>query len=264
MDILKKIIEAKKQDLQFLKQEKPVAVLEKMPAFLRPVVSLAERFRKGESSGIIAEFKRRSPSKGIINDKASVSEVVSAYQQFGAAAVSVLTDNDFFGGSSEDLIEARAVLQIPLLRKEFIVDEYQVIEAKAMGADIILLIAACLSPGEVKHLSKTATILGMEVLLELHDEEELNHICEDTLHIGINNRNLSSFAVDIERSLLMAEKIPAGKFRIAESGISRPEQVGVFSKKGFDGFLIGENFMKEENPGEAFRNFVGQIKEVLQ
>ncbi len=264
MDILKKIIEAKRKELRGLKQKKPVSLLERMPAFQSPVISLEERFRKGGSNGIIAEFKRRSPSKGIINDVASVTEVVSAYQQFGAAAVSVLTDKEFFGGSSEDLIAARSVLQIPLLRKEFIIDEYQVIEAKAMGADLILLIAACLTKEEVWKLSRTAVGLGMEVLLELHDEKELEHICTDTVHIGINNRNLNSFSVDIERSLLMAEKIPSEKFRIAESGISRPEQIGVFSKHGYDGFLIGENFMKEENPGEAFRNFAGQIKEVLQ
>jgi indole-3-glycerol phosphate synthase len=167
----------------------------------------------------------------------------------------VLTDEIFFGGSTEDLIKAR-VNNIPLLRKDFIVDEYQIAEAKAMGADVILLIAACLTPAEVKRLAQFANSLQLEVLLELHDEEELAHICDETVLVGINNRNLKTFAVDIERSLAMAKRIPAGKVKIAESGISSPENIRLFKAHGFRGFLIGENFMKEANPAGAFEQFV--------
>lgn len=259
-DILKRIVEAKYSEVAERKQLVPVRELLKQEGFVRPVISLAKRFRSGASTGIIAEFKRKSPSKGIINDRASVADVVIAYEKFGAAAVSVLTDEAFFGGTSMDFSTARSLLNIPLLRKEFIIDEYQVVETKAMGADLILLIAACLSPAEVKSLSKAAAKLGLEILLELHDEEEIGHICDEVTHIGINNRNLNSFSVNIDRSIEMAHALPAGKFRIAESGISTPEQVDLFRDKGFDGFLIGENFMKEADPGMAFRQFTGKLK----
>jgi indole-3-glycerol phosphate synthase len=172
----------------------------------------------------------------------------------------VLTDEQFFGGSTADLIKAR-IYNIPILRKDFIVDEYQIEEAKAMGADVILLIAACLTTEEVKRLAAYAKQLGLEVLLELHDEEELQHICEETEIVGINNRNLKTFEVDIERSLRMAKQIPDTKIKVAESGISSVENIHLFKANGFRGFLIGENFMKEENPGKAFAAFVQQLNE---
>ncbi len=176
------------------------------------------------------------------------------------AAYKVLRpDEQFFGGSTNDLLKAR-VNEIPILRKDFIVDEYQVTEAKAMGADVILLIAACLTPAEVKRLATFAKSLGLEVLLELHAEEELEHICEETEIVGINNRNLKTFEVDIERSLRMAKQIPANKIKVAESGISSVENILLFKANGFRGFLIGENFMKEENPGKAFEQFTQQLK----
>ncbi len=259
MDILEKIIEHKRSTLPLRKGLMPPAVLEKFPYFNRNCVSLVDRLRAGESTGIIAEFKRKSPSKGIINATAHVEEVTRDYERFGAAAISVLTDDHFFGGSSEDLMEARDTVNIPLLRKDFIIDEYQLLEAKAIGADIILLIAACLTPPEVKMLAASAKSLGLEVLLELHDEEEFEHICDDTELIGINNRSLKTFEVNLDRSLAMAAKIPQGKCKIAESGISDVEQIKLFKQHGFSGFLMGENFMKEKNPGEAFRIFASKL-----
>ncbi|MET0244598.1 MAG: indole-3-glycerol-phosphate synthase, partial [Flavitalea sp.] len=203
--------------------------------------------------------KRKSPSKGDINKHADVVEVTGAYTKNGASALSVLTDTQFFGGNANDLIAAR-VNQIPIIRKDFIVDEYQIVEARAMGADAILLIAACLSPLEVKQLAEFASLLGLEVLLELHGEEELEHICDKIDLVGINNRNLKTFEVDIARSLAMAAKIPDTRVKIAESGISNVENIKLFKDHGFSGFLIGENFMKQENPGNAFEQFVKLLR----
>ena len=259
MDILEQIIEHKKSTLPLRKGLMPSMVLEKFPFFERECISLAERLQLGHTTGIIAEFKRKSPSKGIINETATIEDVTADYERFGAAAISVLTDDHFFGGSSEDLMAARDTVGIPLLRKDFIIDEYQLLEAKAIGADIVLLIAACLTPPEVKMLAASAKNLGLEVLLELHDEEELDHICDDITLIGINNRSLKTFDVNLDRSLLMASKIPSGKLKIAESGISEVAQINLFKENGFLGFLMGENFMKEMNPGEAFRKFVSKL-----
>ena len=225
----------------------------------RKCISLKENLLQENSTGIIAEFKRRSPSKGIINPDVDVIEVTKGYTDHGASCLSVLTDEHFFGGSNEDLIKAR-INEIPILRKDFIIDEYQLIEAKSIGADVILLIAACLTVAEVKRLASFAKNLGMEVLLELHAEEELGHICDETNIIGINNRNLKTFEVDIERSLRMAEKISLPKFKVAESGISSVNDILLFKQHGFDGFLIGENFMKAASPTIAFAEFVKQLK----
>lgn len=259
MNILDKIIAHKRIEVANRKAVTSITDLENSPAFARPVLSLKQFLLDDSKTGIIAEFKRKSPSKGIINGAADVVAVTTAYTQNGASGLSVLTDTDFFGGSTEDLVKAR-VNQIPILRKEFIIDEYQIVEAKAMGADVILLIAACLTPADVKRLAAFAQSLQLEVLLELHDEEELEHICEETVLVGINNRNLKTFAVDIERSLAMAQRIPAGKVKIAESGISSVENIRLFRDHGFRGFLIGENFMKEPDPGLAFEQFVKAIQ----
>lgn len=260
MNILDTIVEYKREEVRRRKIEVSIADLEKREFFGRKTLSLREFLLNDEKTGIIAEFKRKSPSKGIINDKADVLEVTKGYTDHGASCLSVLTDEHFFGGSDADLIKAR-VNTIPILRKDFIIDEYQVTEAKSIGADVILLIAACLTAAEVKRLASFAKTLGLEVLLELHDENELSHICDETEIIGINNRNLKTFVVDIERSLQMAEKIPAGKIKIAESGISSPENIILFKENGFDGFLIGENFMKEANPTIAFARFIEQLKQ---
>lgn len=257
--ILDEIIAHKRAILPVRKGLVPTAVLEKYPYFERRCSSLAASLRMGAHTGIIAEFKRSSPSKGVINDAVTVAEVAAAYAAGGAAAISVLTDDRFFGGSNDDLMDARDTVDLPLLRKDFIIDEYQILEAKAIGADLILLIAACLTPAEVKALAAFAQGIGMEVLLELHEAEELGHICEGIELVGINNRNLKTFEVDIERSLRMAGQIPAGKIKIAESGIHTPAQVNVFREHGFSGFLMGEQFMKHADPGDAFRQFVAAL-----
>lgn len=258
MNILDTIIAHKRTEVAERKAGTPASDLEKKDLFNRPVLSLKEFLLDDARTGIIAEFKRRSPSKGLINGNADVVSVTGAYAKH-ASGLSVLTDEQFFGGATADLIAAR-VNQVPILRKDFIIDEYQIIEARAMGADVILLIAACLTPAEVKRLATFATQLGLEVLLELHDEEELAHICDETVLVGINNRNLKTFKVDIERSLAMAKRIPGNRVKIAESGISSVDNILLFRNNGFRGFLIGENFMKESDPAIAFENFVQELK----
>ena len=254
MNILETIIEHKKAEVEERKLLVSETDLRNTDNFNRTCYSLIEKLNQNNTTGIIAEFKRKSPSKGFINEHADVIEITTGYTNAGAVCLSVLTDTDFFGGSTEDLIAARAN-QIPILRKDFIIDEYQIIEAKVMGADLILLIAACLSVDEVKRLAVFAVSLGLEVLLELHDATELEHICDETILVGVNNRNLKDFKVDVNASLEMAKKIPGNKIKIAESGISDPAMIKMFKTAGFKGFLIGETFMKETNPAVAFDNF---------
>jgi len=259
MNILEEIIAYKKTEVERRKLEAKSSFLENSFYFNRETLSLTQSLKTGNRSGIIAEFKRRSPSKGVINDKASLIDVTMGFTENGASSISVLTDEHFFGGSNNDLIEAR-INDIPILRKDFIIDEYQVTEAKSIGADVILLIAACLTPAEVKRLAVFARSLGLEVLLELHDEKELGHICEETELIGINNRNLKTFEVNIDQSLKMAERIPADKIKIAESGIGSVDDIALFKENGFKGFLIGELFMKEADPAIAFAEFVNELR----
>jgi indole-3-glycerol phosphate synthase len=260
MNILDKIMESKRKLLKEKEDWFSIKQLESSPYFERPCASLVKVLKENTSTGIIAEFKRKSPSKGIINDKADIENVVTAYEQYGAAGISVLTDEEYFGGNTADLIKAREVVDIPLLRKEFIIDDYQVVETKSTGADVLLLIAACLAPAEVKKLARVAKNIGLEILLELHAENEVEHICEEVDMIGINNRNLKTFEVDIERSLRLAEMIPPDKIKIAESGISSVENIKMFKENGFKGFLMGENFMKAADPGRAFKEFVNKMK----
>ena len=259
MNVLDEIIAHKKLEVAKRKSERTITDLEKLPLYNARSFSLKRFLLDSNHNGIIAEFKRKSPSKGTINQVADVVHVTEAYTKNGASALSVLTDEHFFGGSPNDLVRAR-VNNLPIIRKDFIIDEYQIVESKAMGADAILLIAACLSPLEVKQLAEFAVLIGLEVLLELHDETELEHICDKIDLVGINNRNLKTFDVDIDRSLAMAAKIPSDKIKIAESGISTVENIRLFRKNGFSGFLIGENFMKQENPGVAFEQFVTLLR----
>jgi indole-3-glycerol phosphate synthase len=259
MNILDKIIAHKKIEVAAAKALVSLQQLQQSPNFNRTVFSMKQFLLDEAKTGIIAEFKRKSPSKGIINDKATVEEVTAAYTLHGASTLSVLTDEHFFGGSTADIVKAR-VNNIPILRKDFIVDAYQIAEARAMGADVILLIAACLSPLQVKELATYANSLQLEVLLELHTEEELGHICDETAIVGINNRDLKTFTVDINRSIALSKKIPAGKIKIAESGINSIETIRTFKNEGYHGFLIGENFMKEPDPTIAFAHFVQQLK----
>jgi indole-3-glycerol phosphate synthase len=259
MNILDTIIEQKRKEMAARKEQTSVAELEKGKFFASPVLSLKQFVSDPSRTGIIAEFKRKSPSKGIINGTAKVEEVTAAYAKYGASGISVLTDKEFFGGTLDDLLAA-TINQVPLLRKDFMIDEYQLIEAKAYGAAVILLIAACLTPAEVKWLGTVAKNLGLEVLLEIHNEEELGHICDVTDLVGVNNRNLKDFSVSIETSLRLIEKIPADKPAVAESGISDVDTIVTLQKAGFKGFLIGENFMKQPDPSIAFADFVNQLK----
>lgn len=261
MNILDEIIAVKRKEVAERKEQTPVAVLKKSAYYRRSCYSLAASLLKEGSTGIIAEFKKRSPSKGMINSNADLQKIITGYCEYGAAGISVLTDEQFFGGSLADLEAAADLVECPLLRKDFIIDEYQVEEAKAAGADVILLIAAVLTAQEVKKLSAYAVNLGMEVLLELHAESELDRIGGDTALIGINNRNLQTFEVNIQHSLELSGKIPAGKIKIAESGIDDPATIAILHKNGFSGFLIGEYFMKQADPAAAFNNFVRQLKQ---
>jgi indole-3-glycerol phosphate synthase len=257
---LDKIIEHKKNEVAQSKLNMPLHALTRMPAYERNCFSLAEHITKPGASGIIAEFKRKSPSKGFINEIAVAAEVTKGYEIAGASAVSILTDEQFFGGTDNDVVSSRGI-NIPILRKEFIIDDYQIHAAKAIGADAILLIAACLTPTEVQALAKQANALGLEVLLELHEQNELEHICDEIKLIGINNRNLSTFNVDIEQSLRMAEKIPSTKIKIAESGIDAVETIKMFKQAGFNGFLIGEQFMKAAQPALSLQQFCNALKQ---
>ena len=259
MNILDEIVEYKKKEVEKRRSELATSDLEKSHYFSRKTLSLRELLQKQDRTGVITEFKRRSPSKGIINDKVQVADVTRGYTENGASGLSVLTDEHFFWGSSQDLIEAR-INEIPILRKDFIIDEYQVIEAKSIGADVILLIAACLTPKDVSRLARFAKNLDLEVLLELYDENEVEHICDETELVGVNNRNLKTFDVNIEWSLKMAEKIPNDKIKIAESGIKSVDDILTFQNNGFSGFLIGELFMKETDPAIAFAEFANALR----
>jgi indole-3-glycerol phosphate synthase len=258
-NILAKIVDHKKIEVAERKGQLSVAQLEAMPLFTSQSRSLKSNLMNPALTGIIAEFKRQSPSKGVINDTASVADVSNAYTQFGAAGISVLTDSAFFGGTIDDLSVA-VKNPIPVLRKEFIIDEFQLIEAKAFGASVILLIAACLNPSSTNALAKFAKNLGLEVLLEIHDKDELGHISEAVDFVGINNRSLKSFEVNIEHSLQLKNQLPKNLLSIAESGIYSVETFKLLKQEGFDGFLMGEYFMKQTNPAAAFEAFVTSLK----
>ena len=258
--ILDEIVAQKRVEILEKQKIQSIEDFKNSENFNLPIKSSKASILDESKSGIIAEFKRKSPSKGFINKDANVKEVVAGYEKFGASVVSVLTDEQFFGGSFDDLIDAKNVLNIPILRKDFIVDEYQVYETKAIGADLMLLIAECLTKDEVYNLAKTAKKIGLEVLLELHSEDQLEKVNEFIDLIGINNRNLKNFEVDIEKSKQILKQLPEDLIKVAESGISDPETVKELRQAGFQAFLIGENFMKAEHPIEAFEQFVKESK----
>lgn len=259
MTILDKIIERKKLEVAEVKSNIPVQQLKDSEFFGRQTVSLKKSVKN--RNGIIAEFKRKSPSKGIINDKVSPLEVVSEYEKFGASGISILTDSDFFGGSFQDIFKVRNQIQIPILRKDFMVDEYQFYKAKAIGADVVLLIASCLSLNQVQEFTELAHKLNLEVLLEIHTEDELQHFNKDIDLVGINNRNLKDFKVDLQHSVNLKNQLPKGIISVAESGIYSVEDYDFLKEKGFEAFLMGEYFMKNENPGKAFEKFVREIRD---
>ncbi|AZA74877.1 MULTISPECIES: indole-3-glycerol phosphate synthase TrpC [Chryseobacterium] len=258
MNILDKIIARKKQEIKDSKSKISLQQLKDSDFFGRKSFSLKKTLKS--KSGIIAEFKRQSPSKGIINNQILPLEVASAYEKFGASGISILTDKDFFGGSFDDILSVRDHIQIPILRKDFMVDEYQFYEAKSIGADVILLIAACLSPNQVLEFTELSHKLGLEVLLEIHTEEELQHINKSIDFVGINNRNLKDFKVDLQHSVNLKNQLPENILSVAESGIYNEDDFKYLKEKGFNGFLMGEYFMKNENPGNKFSEFVSNVK----
>lgn len=256
MTILDHIIIDKIKEVELRKKAFPTSYWEQSPMFDRKGISLSQRLQVSPS-GIIAEHKRRSPSRDNINSSLSVHNVAQGYEKAGVCGMSVLTDQKYFGGSLEDLTAARAVCQLPLLRKEFIIDPYQLIEAKAHGADVILLIAAVLDRIQIKQLSETAQILGLEVLLEVHNREELDKAIMPSLDmLGVNNRNLKTFEVSLEISKQLAEHIPGDFVKVSESGISSTAAIQSLKPYGYQGFLIGENFMKTNTPGIAAAEFI--------
>lgn len=259
-NILTEIVAHKHVEVAARKQQRGVDELEQVSWFKRTPLSLAHFLQDPVKTGIIAEFKRRSPSKGLINGDVTVQDVTMAYTRYGASGLSVLTDEKFFGGSSDDLQQARAANNnIPILRKDFVIDEYQILEAKAIGADVILLIAECLSVKEVASLAAFAHNLGLEVLLEVHSGDQLEKVTDHIQMVGVNNRDLTTFKVDFNRSCELAPQIPAGKCKVAESGISNTDAIITLKQAGFQGFLIGEHFMKQEDPPRAFENFVTEL-----
>lgn len=260
MNILEEIIIHKRKEVQARKERYPVKLLEESVYFKTPTVSLSKYLEREDKSGIIAEFKRRSPSKGAINSYAKVQDVSLSYMQAGASALSVLTDSHFFGGKNEDLTQARDFNYCPILRKDFIIDEYQIVEAKSIGADAILLIAACLNAKRLDGLTRFAQSLGLEVLVELHGQEDLDKLSPAANLVGVNNRDLKSFKVSIQHSIDLFPLLPKEMVKISESGISSSAAVAELKAVGFQGFLIGEHFMKQDQPGLACRNFIEAVK----
>ncbi len=257
--ILDKIIASKAIEVASRKVSTPISTLEKAPAFSRKCLSMKQSLLNSES-GIISEFKRKSPSLGWIHEDADVVDVTSGYSTTGASGISILTDLDYFGGTPMDLMAARPFITCPVLRKDFVIDEYQLFEAKAMGADVILLIAAALTVEQTLELAQKAHELGLEVLLEVHNAEELGHANDFVDMLGVNNRNLKTFEQSIQTSFDMAALIPDKFVKVSESGLSKTETVKELRKVGYKGFLMGENFMKEENPAEALSQFITGLK----
>lgn len=260
--ILKEIIAAKQKRVAERKVLYPAALLERSVYYSAPVVSMRQYLKRQDKSGIIAEVKRRSPVAGALHPYLSVEQVSIGYMQAGASALSILTDEHYFGGSDQDLKAARAVNFCPILRKDFIIDEYQVIEARALGADTILLIAAILSKDAVHKLAHLAHSLGMEVILEVHQREELDMISDDVDIIGVNNRDLNTFHTDVQHSETLLPFLPGDKVLISESGISSPEIAARLRKAGYHGFLIGTEFMRAAAPEKACARFVQSLKQL--
>ncbi|MDF1698725.1 MAG: indole-3-glycerol phosphate synthase TrpC [Saprospiraceae bacterium] len=262
MNILDKIVAHKKVEVAQKKEMYPIPLLEKSTFFNGQSVSLSHYIKRPDKTGIIAEFKRKSPSKPSINLYADIEEVSIAYMQAGASALSVLTDGQFFGGKTQDLITARKYNFCPILRKDFIIDEYQVIEARSIGADAILLISEILTKEEVHQLASLATSLGMEVLLELHSASQLDKYSDKVQLIGVNNRDLDTFKTDVSFSKELYEKLPSGVTKVSESGIHDTQTVKDLKSIGYEGFLIGERFMTNDNPGDACKSFIQEIASI--
>jgi indole-3-glycerol phosphate synthase len=262
MNILEKIMAHKKKEVAERRELYPLKLLEKSIYYETPAVSMKKYLRREDKSGIIAEFKRRSPSKGNINPTASVEEVTIGYMQAGASGLSVLTDEHFFGGKNADLTEARKFNFCPILRKDFTIDEYQVVEAKSIGADVILLIAEILEKEQLRKLAALARKLEMEVLMEVHSAEQLDKYNQYVDLLGVNNRNLEDFSVSIQTSIQLFEDLPAAPVKVSESGISDPNAIVELRRIGYEGFLIGEYFMANANPGKACAEFIRRVNHI--
>lgn len=262
--ILDEIVENKKREVADLKKRLSISELKEKPFFFRQTFSLQNAL-KSSRTGIISEFKRKSPSKGDIHQGIEPKDVVPLYEEYGCSAVSCLADNKYFGGSFLDVVQARENLEhTPLLFKEFLTEPYQLYLAKASGADVVLLIAACLERSQCQELALEAKELGLETLLEIHSEDELSHYDESFVNVlGVNNRNLKIFKTDVQISRDIVKNLPENAVKISESGISKPETVAELRKLGFNGFLMGENFMKESNPGIALKNFIDNVLTLL-
>lgn len=261
-DILEEIIAHKRIEIAAQEQNVPISFLEDLLEKnddMAKVHSMKASLA-ASATGIIAEFKRRSPSKDWINRNADAKVIPASYQQAGASALSILTDEHFFGGGLRDIRAARPTVSLPILRKDFIISRYQLLQAKAAQADAVLLIAAALSKEECNALACEAHKLRLEVLLEMHHEGELDYVNEYVDMAGINNRNLGTFHTDVENSFRMAEKLPADILKVSESGISNPQTVKLLRQEGFRGFLIGETFMKTANPGNTLSTFIKELK----
>jgi len=258
--ILDEIVAYKKGEIEKLKQLHSISEFQDSPYYAKKGYSLEKALRSGENSGVIAEFKRKSPSKGWIHKDADVIEIVKNYQSAGVAGISCLTDRHFFGGGKEDFAKARSSFSGPILRKDFIIDTFQIHETKAMGADIMLLIAAILTKEEIKEFTDLAHEIGLEVLLELHSKEELEKVYDNVDIVGINNRDLRDFSVSLLNSIDMKRYLPEEKVLISESGLEHPGIVCDLFLYGFRGFLMGEYFMKASNPGEKAAEFIADLQ----
>jgi indole-3-glycerol phosphate synthase len=261
MSILKQIIATKMEEVELNKDIQPVRLLERSIYFNTNVVSMKQYLLRPDRVGIIAEIKRSSPSTGELKSKLDIEQLSIGYMQAGATALSVLTDKPYFGGSNEDLTSARKFNYCPILRKDFIIDEYQLVEAKSIGADCILLIAACLTPEDCQSLAKFAKNLGLEVLIEVHNKQEIDtHVNQYIDIVGINNRNLHDFTTSINKSIELSSYIPENFVKISESGISEPSQIMALKKHGFKGFLIGGYFMKKAQPAMACKALIDELQ----
>ena len=265
MNILDQIIEHKKKEVAERKELYPVKFLEQSIYFKTEPVSLKKYIQREDKSGIIAEIKRKSPSKGVINPHVSVERTSIGYMQAGASALSVLTDKQFFGGSNEDLTLARKYNFCPILRKDFTIDEYQIVEAKSIGADAILLIAAVLDASQLKSLAAFAHSFGLEVLLEVHNEEELKKSLDAGADLmGVNNRDLKTFNLSIEVSKRLSNMIPAGVVKVSESGIESVDAILELKTYGYEGFLMGQNFMQHSRPEAAAKDFIDDLRKATK
>ena len=260
MTILEKIVDYKRKEVAERRELVPVKKLESSEHFTAPIVSLESYLKRSDKVGIIAEIKRKSPSKGVLNEYISVEKLSIGYMQAGASALSILTDTEFFGGSNDDLTTARKFNYCPILRKDFVVDEYQIVESRAIGADAILLIAGVLDEKQIEEFSAFAASLGLEVLLEIHSLKELPKDLKDINIVGVNNRDLNDFTIDVNRSFEIAETLPNEITKISESGLRDADTILKLKKAGFDGFLIGEAFMQTSRPEAACAELVQKLQ----